>query len=893
MFWIRILAARLRGLISQSRLERELDDELRSHLEMAVESNLHQGMTPEEARRVARREFGGIEQTKEAHRDGRGLPAIETFARDLRYGWRMLRKSPGLSVVAILSLALGIGANTAIFTIIDAVMLRTLPVKNPSELVQLNRYYGGQRSNFSYPHYELFRDRSRSFAGVFAVSNNQPSKVRIDRETESADCQYVTGNYYAVLGVPAVIGRVIQPDDDPFKAPPAAPVAVLSYGFWKQRFGADPSAIGRNIIVEKVPFNIVGVTPPEFFGVETGRAPAITIPMAAERLIRPKSWLPLADYHWLSVMARLQPGVSREQARTEGSVLIREMAAVEASTFDDPYQRRTVLGQTIDVAPAGTGLDFLRSRFSDPLDILMAVVGVVLLIACANIANLLLSRAASRRREIAVRLALGAGRFRLIRQFLTESVLLSVMGGTLGLLLAWWGSNALVVFMSNGGAPILPALAPDARILAFTAAVSLLTGILFGLAPAVRATGIEAGPSLKETRAISPASRLGKILVMSQAALSLVLLIGATLLARSLRNLETMNPGFDRNNVLMLDLDINDAGYKGSRLNDYYERLLSRLGQVPGVFSVSAAMITPMSGGGIDLPIHVDGYSARADEDKEVYVNIVAPRYFATMGMPLLAGRDFNVQDRENAPKTVIINRTLARYYFGNANPIGRHVQLANQGSAEIVGVVGDAKYLSLRESIPRTVYLPCFQDTLPWGPAVTIRTSLPLSAIGGPLRGAVRAVDRNVPVTGIWPLSQLVEQSLIRERMIALLSSFFGLLALLLASIGLYGVMSYSVVRRTNEIGIRVALGAGRRDVIRLVLRETMLPIVIGIAVGLPVAIVCAQLLREQLFGLQPADPVTLCGATLAIIGVAALAGYLPARRAARVDPMAALRYD
>jgi len=543
------------------------------------------------------------------------------------------------------------------------------------------------------------------------------------------------------------------------------------------------------------------------------------------------------------------------------------------------------------VIPAGAGLDSLRVKFSDPLHILMAIVALVLLIACANIANLLMARAAARRREIAVRLALGAGRLRLLRQFLTESVLLSALGGALGLALAWWGSNALVVFMSNGEARILPSLTPDARILGFTVLVSLLTGIFFGLAPALRATRVEAGPTLKETRAISPSSRLGKVLVVAQAALSLVLLAGAILLARSLRNLETLNPGFDRNNVLMLDLDAEDSGYKGSRLNDYYQQLLVRVGQLPGVRSASAALITPIGGGGISNNVEVEGYTARPDEDKEVYMNLVAPKYFETLGTPLLAGRDFTMQDGKGTPKVAIINQTMARHYFLDANPIGRHVDMG--GRMEIVGVVGDAKYLSLREKTPRTLYQPCFQDDLPWGPAVFVRTSLPVSAIAGPLGKVVRSLDRNVVLNRIGSLSQQVEQSLIRERMIALLSSFFGLLALLLASIGLYGVMSYSVVRRTNEIGIRVALGAARRDVLWMVLRETMLPVITGIAIGLPAALASMRLIRDQLFGLEPADPLTLCAAMLAIIGVAALAGYLPARRAARVDPMVALRYE
>jgi predicted permease len=692
--------------------------------------------------------------------------------------------------------------------------------------------------------------------------------------------------------VNAIAGRVITPEDDKLTGASAEPVAVLSYGFWKRRFGADPSVIGRAVFLEGVPFTIAGVTPPEFFGVETGHAPSITIPMAIERRIRPESWLPKANFNWLSIIGRFKPGLSLEQARADVNVIFQRLITQEASDIDDPHQRRLHLEQRLELTSAGAGLDTLRLQFSEPLRILMAIVGVVLLIACANIANLLVGRAASRRREIAVRLALGARPSRLLRQFLTESMLISAIACVLGLLLAWWGSNVLVAFISNGAPRILPVLTPDVRVLSFTATISLLTGVLFGLAPAFRATRVDAGPALKETRAMSASNKLGKILVISQGALSLVLLIGGTLLARSLRNLETIDAGFDRANVLMLDVDAEGAGYKGTRLAEYYQQLLARIAQIPGVHSASGALIMPILGGGITNGVQVEGYTPQPDEDKEVYVNRVAPKYFETMGTPLLAGRDFTLQDRKGAPNVGIINQTMAHYYFRNVNPIGRHVT-GEHSTMEIIGVVGDAKYVSLREKTPRTLYLPCFQQDLPWGPGILVRTSVPLSAISSPLRSVARALDKSVPVAGIKTLSEQVEQSLIRERMIAMLSGFFGLLALVMACVGVYGVMSYSVVRRTNEIGIRVALGAARRDVVWLVLQETMLLIAIGIGIGLPAALASMRLIRNLLFGLEPTDPSTILVATGVLVLVAAVAGYLPARRASRVNPTVALRYE
>jgi predicted permease len=822
--------------------------------------------------------------------------------KDIRYAIRSLLKRPGFTAVVVLLLALGIGANTAIFSLLDAVLLRMLPVQHAEQLVEVSRTSAqGLATGFSYPAFQQFRDRNRVFSEMLAVSKT-PLRTTDDSSGEAANGQYVSGNYFSLLGVRVQTGRPLVPEDDQVSNGGGAPVAVISYRFWQRRFGGDSSVVGKPIAVEGKPFAIVGVTPPEFFGLQVGSAPDFWIPIATEPLLRPKSWLGLGNYNWLSVVGRLKPGVSSDRARADLDLIFTQVLTESSSGSENEHDRREFLSQKIQVTSASNGLSRLRQQFSKPLLILMVVVALVLLIACANIANLLLARATSRRREFAVRLALGASRYRLIRQLLTESLLLSFLGGLAGLLLAFWGSSFLVHLMSSSQTPIELELGPNLSVLAFAAMASLLTNVVFGVVPALRATRINVNDALKENSLSVSGSRsgavLGKALVVSQVALSLVLVIGAGLFVRSLRNLKTLDAGFDRDNVLLAGVNPGKAGYEDTALANFYRRVLEQTRQIPGVQSSSFSMLTPISGGGVDYPASVEGHAAQPNEDPTVYVNSVSPKYFETLGTPLLLGRDFSEQDGANMPRVAVINETMMNYYFRGTDPIGRRVTLGSGQPMTIIGVVKDAKYMSLRESAHRTVYKNCMQDEKIMG-----SLTLEVRTIGNPervvnaLRKEVDALASNVPLTGLHTLAGQVDQSLIQERMMATLSGFFGLLALLLACVGLYGVMSHNVARRTREIGIRMALGAQRADMIRMVLRESLVLVALGIAIGMPIALAATRLAASQisglLFGLSATDARTIGLAMFLLTGITMLAACLPARRATKVDPLVALRYE
>jgi len=811
----------------------------------------------------------------------------EDMFQDLRYGLRMLLKHKGVTAVAALSLALGIGANTAIFSLIDAVLLKLLPVERPEQLyfiqnVGPRRPEGGAPP---YPCFERFLNQQRSFSGLAAFASRD-SKVIIDGQVEEVTGQFVSGNYFSLLGVNAVLGRTLSPADD---AAQDGIVAVISYNYWKRRFGQNPAVIGKVVQIGADPVTIIGVTPPEFYGLFPGREANISLPIrmeGAEMLAEKTSW-------WFQAVGRLKPGAPIEQARAELDTIFQ--AYMDETNFNAEMRRNNVA--RIELGPASKGLNTLRRQFSRPLQALMAIVALVLLIACANVANLLLARATGRRKEFAVRLALGAGRLRLLRQMLTESLLLVSLGGLLGLLFARWGSAFLVSFFATGRGRLFVNLPLDHRVLLFTAGVALLTGLIFGLAPALQAARIDPNPALKDSAGASPRgrSRVGKSLVVAQVGLSLLLLIGAGLFLRTLHNLKNVDAGLRRDGVLTMRVNPAETVYQGSRLTNLWKDALARVERLPGVRSASLSSLSPLDGNNRGIRVMIPGFTARSERDGAISLNQVSPGYFQTFGIALVEGRVFTGGDSETAPKVALLNESAARFYFGDRGPIGAQINVLRESNTyQVVGVVKDSRYRNLREPDTRMIYLPVLQPLDRLGRlTLAARAEGRPTELTNPIHNEVRAVGSDILLTNIATLSEQVDQSLLQERLVATLSIFFGLLALLLASIGLYGVLSYDVARRTHEIGIRMALGASASRVVRLALGETLRWVVLGAAFGLGAALATTRWVESLLFGLPPRDPLTIGLAALLLLVVAAAAGYLPARRAARVDPLVALRSE
>jgi predicted permease len=849
----------------------------------------------------------------------------ETLLQDLRYAGRMLLKSPGFAAVASLSLALGIGANTAIFTLINAVLFKMLPVERPEELVQMNwaakdhpsvvqstwgsnfREPGRHWStSFSYPAFEEIRKRSQAFTRVFGFASPGRMTVGIDGVSVLADGQGVSAEYFSGLGVRPVAGRTFSAADDVAGAPP---VAVISYGFWQRRFGGDPSVVGKTITVNNVPVAVVGVTPPEFFGVSPGSAIEISVPLAALPQLAPR-FVPGESFSsptrwWVLVMARLAPGVTQQQAQATTDVIFQQVATPEGFK---PRAGQPLVLPWLELRPASHGLDSLRRQYSTPLFILMGVVGLVLLIACANVANLLLARAAARRREIAVRLSLGTTRRRLVRQLLTESALLALLGSGLGLALAFWGSRLLVGLLTRGDTRLLLDLSLDGRVLLFTVAASSLTVLLFGLVPALRATRVDVMPVLRESAGGQAGGRLrmglANGLVVSQVALSLVLLAGAGLFVRTLVNLKTQDAGFARENLLLFGLDPTQAGYRGPRLASFYEQARERILALPGVQGVTLTLVPLLSGAGRTGGIVTDRPSAPTGPARPATLSAriltVGPQFLETMRMPLVFGRDLGPRDDESAPKVAIVNQTLARRYYGSENVVGRRFGWGRGASpdVEIVGVVRDARYESLRRQIEPTVYVPMRQEGDALGSLTfVVRGGADPRPLIPAIRAAVEALDRSVPLYNVKTQEQQIDELLLQERLFAKLTTFFGVLALLLACVGLYGILAYAVAKRTGEIGIRVALGAERKHIVSMILRETLVLIGVGSVFGMPAAWAVGRatesVISGLLFGLHAGDAATIIGAAAVMALAAALAGFLPARRASSVDPMVALRYE
>jgi predicted permease len=838
--------------------------------------------------------------------------------QDLRYGGRTLLQNPGFAAVAVLSLALGIGANTAIFSLIDVVMLRQLPVKNPQQLVFLSDptgggvsigMQGGERTIFTYGEYEQLRDNVKSFSGMFASeSDGNHLNASINGSApEEIHARLVTENYFQVLGLSPILGRAFSLEDAK-RGPGGEPFAIVSYDFWQKRFGLDPYALGKTIRINQTVFTVVGVAPPGFQGETVGAPPDIYLPMMMEPQVKPgRLWLhddpsKTERVMWLHVVGRLKDGATIQQAQANVNVVFGQMLKERAGPSPSAETRENILGQKILLHDGSKGASNVRDEFSEPLLVLMAVVGLVLLIACANVANLLLARATARRKEMAVRLAMGASRARLVGQLLTESLFLSTLGGAAGVLFASWANQLLLRLVSQGDRPLPLDIHPDARILAFTAAVSILTGILFGLAPALRATRLDINPILKENaRGVSGERSklgLGRILVVVQVALSVLLLVGAGLFLRSLGNLQKIDLGYNREKLLLVRLDSLEAGYKGASAAALYRQVLDRIRVLPGVRGVALSENGLFSGTESGDRISVEGFKPIKKGDDNARFDQVGPGYFSTLGIPVLLGREIGPQDAEPAQPVCVIDETMAKFYFGSQNPIGRHVTDEFPDSKitmQIVGVVRDSKQNGLRRPAFRRFYTPFFHALGGVPPAANfeIRTFADPSAVAKAVRAQIREIDPAIPLFDVHALTELLDNNLVDDRLIAQLSAFFGLVALLLASIGLYGVLAYAVARRTSEIGIRMALGAGQRRVIRMILGETLLLVAAGLLVGVPAALACGRLVASKLFGLKPSDPASLAIASAVMILVALLAAWIPARRASRVDPLIALRYE
>ena len=939
---LRIFLSRLRGLFRKRTLEQEMADEIQAHLEMQIEDHLRQGMTLEEARYLALRKFGGVEQVKETHREQRSLALLETLLRDVAYGLRMLRRSPGVTAVAILSLALGIGANTALFSVVDAVLLKTLPVQDPERLMvfewQAGRAYRvsamsgtsnvdsppGTRglSLFRYDVFEKLREAQgatpeASLTDLFAFGPLPKLTAKIGDQAELIDGQAVSGDYYAGLRLKPTLGRVITPEDD---RPGAAPVAVLSYDFWQDRFGGNPNVVGQQLKLNQQSLTIIGITPPGFNGTsQVDYHPVVTIPLTKEPLVRGDNSLlgstSAPGLWWLNVMGRLRPGATQEQARQSLNGAF-QTAALDAM----PPPRKANEPARIEVKdyprlisePGDRGMLDRRKRYAPTIYGLFIIVALVLLIACANLANLLLARGHQRGPEISVRLALGAGRRRLLRQLLTESLLLATLGGVVGVIFAFWGKSAIVA-LADSETGLLPSgveLSLNWRVLLFTLAVSVLTGVLFGFVPAWRASRLDLNSTLKQSgRTTGRVSRLSKGLLVVQVAVSALLLAGAGLFIRTLYNLQHVPLGFNEDNVLLFTLQPEQAGYKDEAVLRFYQQLFERLDHLPEVQSATFARVELIADDNWFNDFLLPGESAATAADHETMRQMVRENYFATMEIPLLRGRGFTAQDDAHAPAVAVINQTFQEKFFPNEEALGKHITLNyHQRDLEIVGVVANTKYSRQREQNEPLLYTPWQQETSDIGEMhFALRTTGNPTALADTVREVVRKLDSNLPITRISTQTARAQATLGQERLYARLLSFFGVLALVLAAIGLFGVLAYSVSQRTKEIGIRMAFGARVGQVIRLVIWQGMKLVLIGLVLSALVGYLLNYLLErqyfapdgwqremaEQLYGVKLGDPLTLVVIATLLALVALFSCWLPARRAAKVDPLVALRYE
>jgi predicted permease len=905
------LVERVRTVIFRSREERELDEEIAFHLEQEEIKHREAGLSPAEARRRARLDFGGGDRIKEEVRDARGTSWLDQIRQDLVYALRTLRKQPGFALVTIAILGLGIGANTATFTLIDALLLRSLPVSEPDRLVMVGNpartsslSEGAPRADLlSYPVFRDVADAARSVSGLYATGRAgrldlliADSAGRYPPMPEHPRGRFVSANYFSVLEVPAAAGRTFANDED--RAAGASPVIVISDDYWRRRFGAAPDVVGRSITVNGARLTIVGVTPPGFTGDIVGQPSEIWIPLGMQPVLMPnRAWLTDRNVSWLLLMGRLRPGISFAQAKGELTSLV-ERSLIEHSTSTDRI-RSSLKEDPVRVGEGARGFSYYRRAFAPTLYLLAAAVGLVLLVVCANVANLMLARGAARSREMNVRLSLGAGRLRVIQQLVTEGMVLAVTGGLVGLLIAHWGSALLLRLAGGGSAPLPLVTALDFRVLGFAGGISLVTVLLFGVLPAIRTTRVDLAGALRTTaRSIAGSSAPGRIsltkaLVLGQVALSMVLLVGTGMVVRSMIRLGAADLGFERERLVIGSIDVARSGYSGPRLDALRRDFLERVGRIPGVQSVSLSENGVFSGTESGNHIAVEGFVARSSEDSAAAYDDVTPAYFTTLGVPVLLGRDFEPRDDEPGSAVAVINRTMAEFYWPKTSPIGRHFT-ADSTTYEIIGVVPDLKTQEVRQAQDRRFYLLMARiRDQPLAIKIEARARGRTAELVQPIRTALAAADPGVTVLSVEPLTDLVHDSISQDRMAAQVVALFGGLALLLAALGLYGLLAYATVRRTNEFGLRLALGAKASDVGRLVVVEALGLVAAGAIVGIPGAMGLARLFRQQWFGLPAIDWPSVALAVGVLLLAAGLAASIPALRASRIPPLQALRSD
>ena len=907
---VRAFVLRLRGFFRSRRSDADFTAELDSHVALDTEDGIRSGLTPAEARRLALIRLGGAEQTRQAYREQRALPLLDDLLHDLRYGMRMLARSPSFTAVAALTLALGIGANSAMFSLLDQVVLRLLPVRHPEQLVivrETGNHYGNTygANTISWPMFEDLRDNNQVFSGMFS---RFPANVTLGYGDRAAQipAELVSGSYFPILGVGAALGRMIAPDDD--AVPDSKPVLVLSYSFWRSYFDGDRTIVGRSIALNGHAMTVIGVAQPGFDGVELGAPAKVFVPIMMKTEMTPRSD-GLKDRRrrlsWVTAYGRLKPSVSREQAQLSLQPLLHNILEFEAQQPEftrnaTAADRLLFLRNRVELLPGSD--NGLREYMRRPLWLLVALTGAVLLLACANLANLLLARATAREREFAVRLAIGAGRARIVRQLLLESLLLAGAGAILGLALAYLADRILlhIYLPADAAAEYVVSPIPDGHVLAFVVGAMLLTSVIFGLLPAIRGSRTEITPSLQDRSAAASTGSISlrRALVGIQVALSLLLLVGAGLFVRTLRNLQNLGPGFPTDRLLTFRIDPSLNGYSDEETKSFYERLNVDLQTMPGVASVGFSTMPLLEGYAWQNAVVGKDFEGAPTEEQPVLCE-VGPDYFATLGIPMITGRAFTAQDDGPAEyRSAVVNESFARKYFPGRNAIGKRFGLVNDmqpvtPNIEVVGVIPDRKYRDLRETPPAQAFFPYFQGAKFRFMNIYLRTQADPRLIEDQLRERMRQFDPHVPIVGLETMDERIGFSLRTERLIASLSAVFGGLATLLAVIGLYGVMTYAVTRRTREIGVRMALGAPRGNVVWMVMREVLVLISVGVTVGVPMALAFSGIARSQLFGLDPHDPLTLV-ASIFTLGVAACAaGFIPALRASRIDPMHALRTE